>query len=191
MKIKQRKSRYLHTFTFKDHTLNYAYKHSGGSGDYDIQYADFPSKSITYIEINEWCRSVGWLWILLGIGHNVYRFYTMHLLDKMGTLFIILGIVCLVWVYLRKVKFTIFQTPQADVLVIKNRKHDKIISEIQSRRKDQLLDLYGSIDFENNIENEIKKFEWLKDENILSDIEANEKILKLQNSSKERIGFIQ
>ena len=32
MKIKQRKSRYLHTFTFKDHTLNYAYKHSGGSG---------------------------------------------------------------------------------------------------------------------------------------------------------------
>jgi len=191
MKFKQSKSGNKLLFKFSDKQLHYEYKYSDGSGNYDISYADFPSKSHTIIEQNDWCKNVGTLWILLGIGLNVYRYYTMHLLDKNGIIFIGLGILCILWTIFRKIKFTIFNTPQANVLIIKNRKHDEIVNEIQSRRKKQLLELYSQIDFNNNMENEIKKFEWLKEENILSQEEANDKILQIKEGRTERIGFIQ
>jgi cbb3-type cytochrome oxidase subunit 3 len=113
------------------------------------------------------------------------------MLDKFGTISLILGILCIVWTLFRKIKFTIYETPKASILIIKNRKHNKIINEIQSRRKKQLLELYSHIDYDNNIKSEIKKFEWLKDEKVLSDKEANEKISKLKENKNERIGFIQ
>ena len=191
MEIKQSKNGHKLKFTFTDNRLNYAYKYSGGSGEYDIPYADFPRKSIIQIEQNDWCKNVGWLWILLGIALNFYRVYTINMLDKNGIIIIVLGISCLLWTLFRKVKFTIFETPQANILIIKNSKHNKIVDEIQSRRKKQLLKLYGHIDYDNNIENEIKKFQWLKDEKVLSEKEANKKIIELKEGKKERIGFIQ
>ena len=191
MKFKQSKSGYKLIFTFNDNKLHYAYKASDGFGDYDINYADFSSKSHTIIEQNDWCKNVGTLWILLGIVLNLYRYYTIHLFDKIGIIIIGLGISCILWTTFRKIKFTIFNTPQGNVLIIKNGKHDKIVNEIQSRRKKQLFELYSQIDFNNNIENEIKKFEWLREENILSPKEANDKILQIKEGITERIGFIQ
>ena len=176
MEIIQKKNDHKLIFTFKKDTLNYHYMNDEGSGDYDIPYANFPSKSITYIERNTWCNNVGYFWILFGISTIFYRYYIMTLIDSLGIMSIIMGLLCLIWTFLRKIKFTIFRTPHENVLIIQNRKHDEIINEIKSRRKQQLLNLYGQIDFKNNLEDEIKKFKWLKKEKVLTSKEAEEKI---------------
>ena len=190
MQIKQKKAAYKLTFTFNDEYVNYAYDHRDGSGDYDIKYIDFPSKFITFIERNDYCRNVGLIWIFLGFAYHAFTFYKFSHPSLWGFLGIFLGILCLIFVSFRKIKFTIYETQYVGMLIIQNSKHDEIINEIMSRRKEKLLKLYGDINPDNDIENEIEKFEWLEREKVLSKKEATEKIVEIKNRNKNKIGFM-
>ncbi len=52
--------------------------------------------------------------------------------------------------------------------MIQDREHDRIVDEINRRRKDQLLALYGELDMRNTLEDEIAKFSWLHEQDVLS-----------------------
>ncbi|MBS0174128.1 MAG: hypothetical protein JSR64_08830 [Nitrospira sp.] len=52
--------------------------------------------------------------------------------------------------------------------MIQDREHDRIVDEINRRRKDQLLALYGELDTRNTLEDEIAKFSWLHEQDVLS-----------------------
>ena len=80
----------------------------------------------------------------------------------------LIGVICLVGYRWATVKYSVFRTQAGNVLVIQDREHDRIVDEINRRRKDQLLALYGELDTRNTLEDEIAKFSWLHEQDVLS-----------------------
>lgn len=184
MEIKQKKFSNRHTFTFEPEFANFAYKDKSGSGDFDFNYADLPEKSSTSIEQNEWLRNVGVLWCLLGfynIGSALY-----HDTSLSGTGFwLVIGIICLVWFAATKVKYTIFKTERGNLFIIQDGKHKEILSELTSRKQEQLRNWYADVNLENDKENEIEKFRWLEKQQVISKEEAEEKIAQVEFAHKD------
>jgi len=183
MELKQKRFSNNHSFTFNEDTLNFAFKDKSGSDDFDLQYADFPEKSSISIEQNEWLRNVGFLWCLLGAYRMGTAVYNDLSLSGTGFWFF-LGIICLIWFACTKVKYSVFKTEAGNVFVINDSNHDKIISEINKRKKAQLLKWYGDINIENELESEVNKFKWLADQNVITKNEAEEKIAQVEFAFK-------
>lgn len=179
MEFVQKKKANKHTFTLHDDYFNFAYEDKSGSGDTDMNYADFPQKSSVQIEQNEWLRNVGYLWMALGVFQIAYAIYSEASLSGKG-FWILVGLVCVVWAHFSKVKYTVFRAEQGNIFVTQDKKHDQIISEINQRRKSQLLKWYGEVNPENELENEIQKFKWLVEQEIISKEESEQKIAQAE-----------
>ncbi|MAD89372.1 MAG: hypothetical protein CMK64_06670 [Pseudoalteromonas sp.] len=184
MEIKQKKFSNHHTYTFESDHVNFAYKDKSGSGDFDFNYADFPEKSSITIEQNEWLRNVGILWCLLGVYRIGSAIYSGSPLSGTG-FWLVLGIICLIWFALTKVKYSVFKTERGNVFVIQDKNHENIISELNKRKKEQLLAWYGAVNLENDKENEIEKFRWLEKQNVITKDEAEEKIAEVEFAHKD------
>jgi len=179
MEIIQKKKSNRHTFTFNENYFNFAYEDKTGSGDTDINYADFPQKSSVQIERNDWLMNVGYLWCALGIFQIGYAIYSEASLSGKG-FWLMVGIACVLWAHFSKVKYSVFKAEPGNIFVIQDNNHDKIIGEINSRRKNQLLDWYGDINPENDLENEIGKFKWLAEQDIMTKEESERKIAQAE-----------
>lgn len=184
MKFIQKKKSNKHIFTLHDDYFNFSYEDKSGSGDTDINYADFPQKSSVQIEQNEWLRNVGYLWIALGVCQIGYAVYTEAPLSGKG-FWILVGAVCVIWAYFSKVKYTVFRSERGNIFVIQDKNHDKIINEINIRKKSQLLKWYGDVNPENELENEIQKFNWLVEQGVITKEESEKKIAQAELLKKE------
>ncbi|KZN52768.1 hypothetical protein N474_22625 [Pseudoalteromonas luteoviolacea CPMOR-2] len=184
MEIVQKKRSVKHTFTFEKDHFNFAYKDKSGSGDTDFNYADFPKKCIIKIEQNDWLRNVGFLWIALGAIQLGYAIYSQSSLSGQG-FWLMVGLACVAWTHFSKVKYSVYQAERGNIFVIQNKEHDKIVNELNQRRSAQLLDWYGEINPENELENEINKFKWLADQNVMTTAEAEAKIAQVEWLHKE------
>ncbi len=184
MEIKQKKLSNQHTFTFNEHSLNFAFKNKSGAEDVDVEYGTFPDKSSLLIEQNDWLRNVGILWFLLGalnIGRAVFSDNPVT-----GTgLWLFLGIICLIWFAVTKVRYSVFKTETSNIFVIQNGQHDHIIDEISKRKKAQLLQWYGDVNVDNDPESEINKFRWLAEQNVITKVQAEEKIAQVEFAHKD------
>ena len=179
MEIIQKKRSNKHTFTFEDNYFNFAYEDKTGSGDADMNYADFPQKSSIKIEQNEWLRNVGYLWCALGVFQLGYAIFSDASISGKG-FWIVLGLACIAWAHFSKVKYSIFQAEHGSIYVIQDKKHDDIVSELNIRRKKQLLNWYGEVNPENELENEIGKFKWLVEQSIITKEESEQKIAQAE-----------
>mgnify|MGYP001054292335 CR=1 FL=1 len=180
MKIEQNKQSNQHTFTFGKDTINFAYKDKSGSGDVDIPYGEIQKKSSIRIEQNLWLRNVGYLWCVLGSIQIGYALIAGKPLSGTGFWFV-LGAVCVAWSIFTKVKYTIFQASNGSLYIIQDDKtHDKIIEELMSRRKMQLLEWYDYVDGNKSAESEIAKFKWLYEQEALTKEEVTQRISQVQ-----------
>ncbi len=184
MQFKQKKWSNKHSFTFNDEYLDFSYEDKSGSDGMQINYANIPTKTSISIEMNEWLRNVGILWMLLGayqIGTAIYSEASLS-----GKAFwLTIGILCVSWAYFSRVKYTIFKTEQGNIFIIQDKLHDDISNEIKNRREKQLLEYYGDINMENELSNEIEKFKWLREQGVLSEEETNQKIAQVEIAHKE------
>lgn len=181
--VQKKKSNKL-TFTLHENYFNFAYKDKSGSGDTDMNYADFPQKSSVQIEQNEWLRNVGYIWIVLGIFQLCYAIYLETSLSGEG-FWLAIGTVFVIWAHFSKVKYTVFRSDRGNIFVIQNKKHDQIINELNKRRKAQLLQWYGEVNPDNELENEIQKFKWLVEQKVMTNEEAEQKITQAEFLKKE------
>lgn len=188
MEFVQKKKSNKHTFIFHDNYLNFAYEDKSGSGDTDMNYADLPQKSSVRIEQNEWLRNVGYLWIALGIFQIGYAVYSDTSLSGKG-FWILVGTACVIWAYFSKVKYTVFRMDRGNIFVIQDKYHDTIIDELKKRRKSQLLQWYGEINPENDLENEIRKFKWLVEQEVISEEESEKKIAQAELLKKDNFNL--
>lgn len=184
MEIVQKKKFNKHTFTFKEDHFNFAYEDKSGSGDTDMNYADFPQKSSIQIEQNEWLRNVGYLWCALGVFQLGYAIYLESSISGKG-FWIVIGLACVAWAHFSKVKYSVFKAERGNLFVIQDKNHDKIINELNARRKSQLLDWYGEVNPENELEQEIGKFKWLVEQEVISKEESDKKIAQAELLNKE------
>ena len=179
MVVIQKKGSTKLTFTFHKDYLNFAYDEKTGSGDIDVNYANIPIKTSIVKEMNEWLRNVGILWVIIGT-LQILRAFHLGLPMSTRGFWLFVGMGCVGWAYLSKKIFTIFKTENGNFFVLQNKDHDEIIFKLQSRRKKQLFQWYGEIDFENDIENEIGKFRWLESQGVISQEEAENKIKQIE-----------
>ncbi|MFS1486245.1 hypothetical protein BCU43_000485 [Vibrio lentus] len=183
MEIIQKKRSIKYTFTFMDNHLNFAYKIKSGTGDRDLDYVNFPKKSSTLIEQNEWFQSVGYVWCILGAFDILYESY-LGAFPNLWFL-VLLGGMLLVWSHFSKVKYSVFEMDSANILVIQDKNHDLIINELKTRKKSQLLEWYGHVNQDNESEVEVGKFKWLLDEDVITKEEYEEKIAQIESLIKE------
>ena len=61
----------------------------------------------------------------------------------------------------------------------------KIIDELSSRKKSQLLNWYGTVNPENDLDQEISKFKWLVEQEVITKEESERKIAQAELLSKE------
>jgi hypothetical protein len=184
MEFIQKKKSNKHTFTLHDDYFNFAYEDKSGSGDTDMNYVDFPQKSSVQIEQNDWLRNVGYLWMALGLFQLGYAIYSEVSLSGKG-FWILIGSVCVIWAYFSKIKYTVFRSERGNIFVIQDKIHDQIISELNKRRKSQILQWYGEVNLENDIENEIQKFKWLVEQDVISKEESEQKIAQAELMKKD------
>ncbi len=184
MEIVQKKKSTKHTFVFNDDYFNFSYEDKSGSGDSDLNYGNLPQKTSIQIEQNEWLRNVGYLWCAIGAVQLGYAIYLQASLSGKG-FWLVLGLACIVWFLFSKVKYTVFKSDQGNVFVIHDKNHDKIISELKSRRKSQLLNWYGEVNPDNELESETGKFKWLAEQDVMTKEESEQKIAQAELLHKE------
>ena len=143
-----------------------------------VSVVSLGTKSIFQIQ-NEWLRNVGILWCLLGCYRVGTAIYSGSSLSGTG-FWLLIGLVCIVWYTLSKTKSSIFKTDAGNIFVIQSKNHDQIITEIKTRKKQQLLRWYGEIDLENELEHEINKFNWLADQNVITKEQAQQRIAQVE-----------
>lgn len=176
MKIVQKRLSNVHTFEFNEKFFNFAYKDKSGSGDIDVAYANLSRKTSTKIEDNSWWRNAGYIWCGIGI-LNI----GMGLAAGEGAagrgFWLMVGLACVAVYHLTRVKYTVLGFDGGNVFIIQDAKtHDRVFQELMDRRKTQLRALYGDVDLDSNLERETSKFEYLKEQGVLSDEEADAKI---------------
>jgi hypothetical protein len=178
--IQQKRRSYKQTFTFNDESLNVAYKSPSGYGDVDIPYEEIPPKPIVRINQHRSALFVGLAFFALAIPMTASYFLdadvdfeALFTLPTLSLLFI-----GLYW--FTKVGYTVYENQRARFFVIQDRRHDAIVQEISTRRREQLRERYGEIDPRNDPAIEARKFKWLADQQAISPEEANEKLLRIE-----------
>lgn len=184
MEFVQKKQSTRHTFTFHDEFFNFAYKEKSGEGDIDLNYVDMPEKYSIQIQSNDWLRNVGLLWIVIGVLQFGMALYSQTSLTGKG-FWLFIGTLCVLWAYYSKVRYSVFQTDKGNVFVMHDKLHDRILEEVKSRKKGQLLSWYGDINPANDLENEIHKFKWLAEQQVITPQEAEQKIAQAEMMQQE------
>ena len=179
MEFIQKKRGVKQTFTLRDDHFNFAYEDKSGSGDIDLNYVDFPQKSSVSIEQNEWLRNVGLLWIALGAAQIGWAIFNDLSLSGKG-FWLMVGMACVLWAHFSKTRYSVFRTERGNVLVMQNKQHQQIVETLHARRKAQLLDWYGDVNPDNELENEIRKFQWLVEQDVMTQAESEQKIAQAQ-----------
>jgi hypothetical protein len=179
MEFIQKKRGVKQTFTLRDDHFNFAYEDKSGSGDIDLNYVDFPQKSSVSIEQNEWLRNVGLLWIALGVAQIGWAIFNDLSLSGKG-FWLMVGMACVLWAHFSKTRYSVFRTERGNVLVMQNKQHQQIVETLHARRKAQLLDWYGDVNPDNELESEIRKFQWLVEQDVMTQAESEQKIAQAQ-----------
>ena len=179
MEFIQKKRGVKQTFTLRDDHFNFAYEDKSGSGDIDLNYVDLPQKSSVSIEQNEWLRNVGLLWIALGVAQIGWAIFNDLSLSGKG-FWLMVGMACVLWAHFSKTRYSVFRTERGNVLVMQNKQHQQIVETLHARRKAQLLDWYGDVNPDNELESEIRKFQWLGEQDVMTQAESEQKIAQAQ-----------
>jgi len=170
MEINQKKSSNQTKFEFGDEKLKYTVKDASGKKTFTTEYGSISDEDFDELEEkNDWFRNVGILWILIGAFQIGNRFMESGTLS--GSMWLTLGIICFIIYRFKTIHYTILDAEKGRIFIIQDDKHSKILDEISERRKKQWKSWYGSINYENDPQNEISKFQWLLDKKVISESE--------------------
>ena len=178
MELIQKKLSNNTKFVFVGEKLQYTLKDNTGSQSFAVEYSSIPSELSEFIVQNVWYRNVGIAWLIIS------GFQMAHWYSELGTLkvslWLLLGIVFFAIYMLAKTEYSILNTDNGRIFIIKDVKHDQILGEIHSRKRGQLLSWYGDINYSNDPNNELAKFNWLLDQGAITESERSEMENKLR-----------
>lgn len=166
-------------FNFYDDVLNYIIKDSNGSSNYKFKYEIIDIKNGSEVSVrNSWFRNIGIISAIFGF---VQLYSQYHISGTITFPFWILIGLSLLAIYQINVKqFTVYPTDNGNVHIIRNKDQNTIFNEIKTRRNKRLKEQYFEIDFRNGMENEIAKYNWLEEENVITKDECKKKITELK-----------
>jgi hypothetical protein len=184
MELTQKKSSNQTIFEFGEDKLKYSLKGTSGKKIFSTDYGAISDEDFDeFEEKNEWFRNVGILWVLIGVFQIANRL--MESGSFSGSMWLTLGIICLITYRYKTTSYTIVDAETGRIFIIKDAQHSKILDEISSRRKKQWKIWYGSVNYENDSQNELNKFQWLLDKKVISEDEF--KTVKLEIGKEVKV----
>lgn len=179
MQFVQRRFSTRITFNFYDDILRYTIKDSNGSSSYKFKYEVIDIKNGSEVSIkNSWFRNIGIISVLFGFA----QIYSQYLLTStfVFPFWVLIGFSLLVIYQINVKQYKVYPTDNGNVYIIRNKDYDRIFDELKARRNKKLKEQYFEIDFRNGMENEIAKYKWLEDENVITSEECKKKITELK-----------
>jgi hypothetical protein len=90
----------------------------------------------------------------------------------------------------KKTNYTIFKGSVHNLLILKDENYSAILKELQQRWKNRMRQLFTHIDIKNASDKELKKFEWLRNCELISAEEFSEAAKQLQKAHGEQTGSL-
>ena len=169
MEIKQRNFLKKTGFIFGDDSLKYICHTEGTTLSFATPYDEISFDHSDYQTRHISSRNFGILFMFIGAAHLSFNYMNS---GKIGfSAWFAIGALCMAVYYITKTNYSIFETPNHRILIMKDSKHDQIYMEIVNRRKKLFLLKYGEINYDQNPTEEINKFIWLKEHKIISETE--------------------
>lgn len=128
--------------------------------------------------------------VLLLVWGCAQAFHTAWNGDWSGLIFLAPGPFCLLLHAINTTTVTYLDSEDGDIAIFHDKNHDLIMAEILERRKRQLLEWYGSIDFTNDPEEEIRKFHWLHSQDLINADQLQRIVTTIRNAdTHDQDGF--
>jgi hypothetical protein len=165
------------TFLFGETELTYAFEHLGSIQERVVDYFQLaPSTSRTHTSLRHWSRFQ--LGALLTIAGSIAIVAQIRLagFDPLAMLWLAPGSVYLALFMLRRGHFLVMQGAGEPLWIIDDASRHAIVAELDRRRRERLLDLYGQLNLANEAYLEIRKIEWLVEESVLTRDQADDQI---------------
>jgi len=184
MKLTQKRFSNRTEFDLRENDFSYTIRDSSGSRSFTFDYADFNPNSEHLEENNAWWRNAGLIWVVIGVLQLGAQYVQEGAFR--GSIWLVLGIGCLVAYRVARTSYTIHSSDYGNVLIIQDKQHQKIFDELTSRRRTRLASALGEINPNQPPESEIAKFEWLVEQGAISEQEAAQKIAIVRSGAEER-----
>ncbi len=182
MLITQRRFSNAITFDFEPDTLTYTRADAYGSHSFQLPYGSIGMDPRQTTERNGTLFNGG---ILLAAWGLAQAGYALAHHDLLGIIFLLPATACFLVHALAKVEFTSLSSDAGEIALLNDKQYDRIMSEIRERRKKQLLDWYGNINFANDPEEEIRKFHWLHSQQLISAGQLEQIVTTIRNADPD------
>jgi hypothetical protein len=167
------------TFDFEPDTLSYTRSDSYGSHSFQLPYGSIGMDPRLTTERNGTLFNGAILLSLWGLAQAAFN---LGHGDLLGLIFIFPGALCFLLHAMTKTTITSLSSDAGEIALLHDSQFDRIMSEIRERRKKQLLDWYGNINFANDPEEEIRKFHWLHSQQLISADQLQKIINTIRNA---------
>ena len=179
MIITQRSFSTVITFAFERDALTYTRSDSYGAHSFQLPYGSIGMDPRTTSERNGALFTGS---ILLSAWGLAQAAYTTIRGDLLGTVFLLPGALCFLLHAALKTHITSLSSDEGEIAILHDKNFDTIMKEIRERRKTQLLDWYGNINFANDPEDEIEKFEWLHSQRLITTDQLQRIVTTIRNA---------
>lgn len=146
--------------------LNYIIEDENSDGSFQINYEDIPNDRSRFTEQNKSYKNyaiytliIGLIFTLSGIPHRV---------DLLDIGFFVASTIFFVLYNRSVINYTRISTEKTDIYLLRDQNHDKILTELYSARNKYLMTNYGDINHQNDTEQELRKFNWLKKMGVIT-----------------------
>lgn len=171
MRYDQKKNGNKISFVLNRENLSYSLSDKQHNIAFKVEYEQIPMESFTVREMNTWLRNVGLLWLVLGAVFTVIDYMAGELRPS---IWLFVGAGCYVTFLIRQTEFIYFDTNKGRILIINDAQGQEIHDMIQQRRVTQIRERYGQINWNNDPEQEVRRFRWMEENGVISESEYNE-----------------
>ena len=159
-------------------------KDETSDGVFSIRYEDITNDRTGLMEAKTHFKSYSIYLLIIAILFIVSNiiFGTHHL----GGLFFVASLFTYLIYRFSVVRYTIIEAGERKIYVIRDKEHDEIVEQIYAKRDLYLKTTYGKLNTENDPNDEIEKFIWLKELGVINQDEFDSIHAELLTKTIER-----
>jgi len=168
-------------FTFDDRELSHRVRDNSGEIEFSVEYGAIPAAKRVVFNRNNWLRNVGLIWSVLGVIQIGFALAEGDFSVGSG-FWLAIGFGCLAFYRITWSEFTVIDTQEGPIWILRDKQHDAILDTIGERRKHQLMSWYDSLDFSHDPLREIQTIEWLVKQDAMSKADGKARIAEIERT---------
>lgn len=169
MNFTQKKGKNEIRIAFKPEYINYYLKDESSKGEFKIGYEEITPEKYEYTEKNTTLKNYALYLLIIGVIFLAATF--IFNVRTSFPLFLIGSLVVYVFYLFSVTRYTILDGYRRKIYIIHDKQHDTIINSIYKMRKDFMKKKYGELNLQSNSREELRRFQWLLEQEVITDKE--------------------